>query len=290
MMSIAEVRLALKRNGFTPVSCIGKIPIGTGWQTGSEIPEAELARAGGGNTGVLARDTPGLDIDIRVEEAAIAVEEAAKDWFDGRGAILSRVGLPPKRLIPFKTSTPFPKIRVELAHSSDDTADPAYKPHALEVLCAGQQWIAHGPHQDTRKPYVWHGGYEPWGAIKRDDLPEITADEAQAFTKFCTEMLCEQFAFTLWKQPTVNGHDAAGDAPAPRTGPVDVERELEALAAGENANTVQPRIIPSMLRKGEHPDDVLAYVVDETMTRVGDRLGWNREAERHHVVARILSA
>ena len=55
-------------------------------------------------------------------------------------------------------------------------------------------------------------------------------------------------------------------------GPVDLDAELQAMTDGKLVNDVQIRIIPSLLRKGEHPDDVLKLVVDETMARVGDRL------------------
>ena len=54
-------------------------------------------------------------------------------------------------------------------------------------------------------------------------------------------------------------------------------------------NAVQTRIIPSLLRKSEHPDDVLELVVRETMERVGKRLNWTREAEVRAVVKRIIS-
>jgi AAA domain len=53
---------------------------------------------------------------------------------------------------------------------------------------------------------------------------------------------------------------------------------------------VHTRIIPSLLRKGEHPDDVLEFIVNETMTRVGAALNWSREEEIHIVIRRIMSA
>jgi RecA-family ATPase len=50
------------------------------------------------------------------------------------------------------------------------------------------------------------------------------------------------------------------------------------------------RIIPSLLRKGEHPDDVLEFVVNETMTRIGTALNWTRAEEIRVVIRRIMSA
>lgn len=91
-------------------------------------------------------------------------------------------------------------------------------------------------------------------------------------------------------KPEGNGHDHAEGEPRPSEGPVEVEAELAAMAEGKSVNAAQIRIIPSLLRKGEHPDDVLKLVVNETMARVGDRLQWSRTVEVHAVIKRILSA
>ena len=68
-------------------------------------------------------------------------------------------------------------------------------------------------------------------------------------------------------------------------GKVDVEAEIASMHDGASTNAAQRRIIPSMLRKGEHPGDVLQFVVDRTMAQVGMRLDWTREAEVKVVVA-----
>jgi hypothetical protein len=62
------------------------------------------------NTGVLAKFTPGLDIDIMDVAAAEAVEALAREHFEERGSIRIRIGLPPKRLIPLRTDEPFSKL------------------------------------------------------------------------------------------------------------------------------------------------------------------------------------
>ena len=72
-------------------------------------------------------------------------------------------------------------------------------------------------------------------------------------------------------------------------GPVDLEAELAAMSAGKSVNATQIRIVPSLLRKAEHPDDVLKLVVDETMERVGSRLAWSRDVEVRVVISRILA-
>lgn len=74
-------------------------------------------------------------------------------------------------------------------------------------------------------------------------------------------------------------------------GPVDHDAEWAALEAGKSANLVQCRIIPSLLRRAIHPEDVLNDVVDKTMV-IADRcqLGWTRGVEVREVRKRVISA
>src|SRR5262249_52011802 len=60
--------------------------------------------------------------------------------------------------------------------------------------------------------------------------------------------------------------------------------------AGGVTNEAHIHIIPSLLCRGEHPNIVLEYVVNETMTRLGDRVGWSRDKEIKCVTKRIMSA
>jgi RecA-family ATPase len=73
-------------------------------------------------------------------------------------------------------------------------------------------------------------------------------------------------------------------------GPVNVEDEFATMADGASVNAAQCRIIPSRLRAGEHPNDVLELVVDGTMQAIGNTLGWTRDVEARAVIKRILSA
>jgi hypothetical protein len=48
------------------------------------------------NTGIVAKFTPGLDIDILNPDAAAAVEALAREHFEERGDVLVRIGsMPP---------------------------------------------------------------------------------------------------------------------------------------------------------------------------------------------------
>jgi RecA-family ATPase len=118
-----------------------------------------------------------------------------------------------------------------------------------------------------------------WGDDEPVDLTEL-------------EELDELLAEPLLKRKG-NGHDRAEGEPRPadeRRAPIDLDAELAAMSDGKSVNAVHIAIIPSLLRKATHPDDVLTLVVDETMTRVGERLQWSRDAEVHIVIKRILSA
>src|SRR5262245_45959530 len=127
--------------------CRAKRPVLDNW---SEIP-IDLdaagawadARPGELSTGIRTRYTPGFDIDIRDESVAIQVEQALLNMISNGGTILKRVGLPPKRLIPFRCGTPFKKL-VATFRAPDDVV------HKVEVLCDGQQFVAEGIHEDTQ--------------------------------------------------------------------------------------------------------------------------------------------
>lgn len=164
------------------------------------------------NTGMLTERTPAIDIDIRQADAATAVEELARERFDGRGTILVRFGEAPKRALLFRTSRPFGKMQVGF------TA-PGGSPHKIEVLGRGQQLVVAGIHPDTKRPYSWHGGYEP-GAIPRSDLPEIDEREARAFLAQATDMLAKEYNF---QQIKPNGSAAPAGEPTPT---IDVASRL----------------------------------------------------------------
>jgi len=124
MSEPAEVRRRLLAAGYAPTPCIGKAPILKGWQkqhdpTLLEIEQWSRTAPAATNTGILTRTTPALDIDILDPEAAKAVEALARERFEERGYVLTRVGKPPKRCIPFRTEAPFAKILVKRIVSMD---------------------------------------------------------------------------------------------------------------------------------------------------------------------------
>src|SRR5262249_20123503 len=135
---VTELRLALRRAGFDPIPTEGKAPPMEKWQEKFNTTDAEICLWPKTwhfalNTGILAKRTPGLDIDILDEDAAEAVEHLAHKHFKERGKITTRIGLWPKRLIPLRTDEPFAKL-VRTFRAPDGTE------HKIEVLGNGQQW------------------------------------------------------------------------------------------------------------------------------------------------------
>ena len=156
-----------------------------GWQHLEDVSSEQIAGwardwPDATNTGILTKHTPALDLDILDEEAARACEDLVRERFEEHGAVLVRIGKPPKRAILFRTTAPFSKILANV------TA-PNGAAEKIEFLGDGQQLVVAGIHPDTKQPYRWHGG-EP-GQIRRDELPLITADEARALVEDLVELL-----------------------------------------------------------------------------------------------------
>lgn len=74
-----------------------------------------------------------------------------------------RLGRAPKRLLVYRTSSPFRGIRRA----------------PLEVLCLGQQFVAYAVHPDTGQPYAWPE--DGLSELDLESLPVIDAEMAAAF-------------------------------------------------------------------------------------------------------------
>ena len=198
---VPVLRRTLVAAGLTPLPLFGKAPPSYGkngakkglggWQhldgvTSEQIDGWARDWPTAYNTGILTRFAPALDIDICNEAAVIAIEEAVRARFEERGTVPVRIGEPPKRAILFRTDEPFAKILVNLTAPNGSA-------EKLELLGNGQQLVVAGIHPKTKKPYRWHGG-EP-GKIRRDDLPPITGDEAQALIEDLAELLVQDFGY-----------------------------------------------------------------------------------------------
>src|SRR5262249_51801704 len=112
---ITALRLQLRRNGFPSIPVEDKGPRMRGWPEKFDVSEEEVRRwprtyPRARRTGVIAKFTPGLDIDITIEAAAQAAEDKAREFLEEHGDVRVRFGAPPKRLILLRTDEPFKKL------------------------------------------------------------------------------------------------------------------------------------------------------------------------------------
>ena len=120
--------------------------------------------------GIITANTPAVDIDVRDEDVARHMEE----WVHENIAMAPvRVGLPPKRLLLFRTDEPFRKI------NSTIYLDDEGRSTKVEILGDGQQFVAYHIHPDTGEPYEWL--YKD-GPLVTDacDLPVLSVEQARA--------------------------------------------------------------------------------------------------------------
>jgi putative DNA primase/helicase len=206
MTPTTALRHQLCAAGYVPLPLIGKRPVLKDWQKRTDASPGDVDIWEGlypaaTNTGALTRLMPTFDIDITNPDAAEAVEGMVRERFEERGHIPCRVGKAPKRAIPFRTNTPFPKITGAII-APDGSAD-----QKIEFLCDGQQVVLAGIHPDTGKPYAWHYGTP--GPVRLDDLAYISADEAKVLVDDAIELLVRDHGYSRPPDKT-QGNGAAG--------------------------------------------------------------------------------
>jgi hypothetical protein len=200
---VLALRHKLRAAGYSPIPLYGKEPPVYGknntkkglsaWQNLHEVTAEQIEMwlrtwPDAHNTGILTRHMPTLDADILNEEAARAVEDHIRGHCEERGYVLTRIGRPPKRAIPFRTEEPFEKILVNLIAPNGSAGE------KIEFLANGQQVVVAGVHPDTGQPYRWHGG-EP-GSIAREGLPYIREVEARRLVDEIVELLIREFGYS----------------------------------------------------------------------------------------------
>lgn len=183
--------LSLVSNGYRviPIEPGGKAPAaGKGWQS-LHATEAMVRKWGANglanaNIGIITENTPAIDIDIYDAEVADRMEQWVLDNIAGAKSAPRRVGRAPKRLLLFRADDSFRKQQAEYI-------DAKGQKHKLEVLGAGQQFVAYGIHPDTKRPFEWTTFDQPLD-LAVDDLPLLTIEDARAavteFERICAEL------------------------------------------------------------------------------------------------------
>ena len=123
--------------------------------------------------GVNARNTPAIDVDVMDKGVADALSDEIDRIFAGQ-LLMTRTGMAPKFLVPFRSDEPFRKL------TSSVYTDGEHE-HKVEILGDGQQWVAYHVHPDTERPYRWFDGVGEEGIsnVARADLPVLGRESAQ---------------------------------------------------------------------------------------------------------------
>lgn len=147
----ADIAACLKEKGFEPIP----LKYGQKYPTIKDWVNADvtqLVKNWPANHGIGIRTgnaVVGVDLDIYDIDITSMLRETARGYC---GNILSRVGAPPKVLIPAYC----PEIASKIM--SNKWVDEQGVINQIEVLSQGQQFVAYGIHPDTKKPYQWYGG------------------------------------------------------------------------------------------------------------------------------------
>jgi Bifunctional DNA primase/polymerase, N-terminal/AAA domain len=262
----AEIeRLQLHALGYSPVPVKtgDKGPHITGWQklstaTADDIKLWSRNHADHSNTGILTERTPVIDIDLLDKDAGDAVENLIRDRFGDCGTVLVRVGKAPKRAIPFQTARPFGKIQVSLTNASGVNGD------KIELLCDGQQLVAHGIHKDTGMPYAWLGAQ--LHDVERYALPHLSEAEARELVRDIIELLTTEYGYTITsatkKAETGNYNDQSAewgeliDNIVEGSGLHDSTRDLAAkLVSGGLKEGAAVNLVRSIMDRSKAPRD-----------------------------------
>lgn len=232
MMTFGDIAPRLVGNGYSPVPIKPgtKRPPMNEWPS-FRVDDAALAEYRQCGTGLLCGQLLGVDIDVLHCEAAAELQQLARAEL-GNGP--SRIGLPPKILIAYRTSVPFRK-RQTRTFIIDGKAS------KVEALADGQQFVAFAVHPETKAPYRWPHG-DPL-AIPFTDLPAVTEDQIASFIDKA-ELVLAKYGGPEKPEP-VNGKPSA-HCPPPDENPArrayaeaalanEVKAVATAFAGGRNA-------------------------------------------------------
>jgi hypothetical protein len=203
MVTPVDRALQLLAAGYQPVACHGKAPIYGGWQKGGVTAETIRAWASDPrvtNIGVLTGTLIGLDIDVLDAGMSERVKNLALRVLGDTSLI--RVGKSPKQMMGYRIATPIKKkIFVGVANGQT---------HKVEVLGAGQQFVAYGPYPGSLRFYVWPEA--DLASTPFETVPETSSEALEAFGQALVEIIgpppvAPPAASAAPVARPVNGHD-----------------------------------------------------------------------------------
>lgn len=171
-------------NGYRicPIAPGKKAPGYDGWEkskaTAGQLDEWLKGGFQWYGVGIITKDTPAIDIDVRDEDVALKMEAWVREHI---GAAPMRIGQAPKRLFLFRTDSPFRKMRsTKYIDEWDDL-------HQIEILAEGQQFVAYAKHPDTGQPFYWPADGEDPLHIRASELITLNEDQAEALIAYFEE-------------------------------------------------------------------------------------------------------
>jgi hypothetical protein len=188
MTRFADIAGALVASGYRPIPIKpnDKAPAVAAW-TQYQYCEADNARYRACGVGLLCGELRAIDIDVRNEQVSARIEALAKSMLNIDGKAPRRIGQWPKTLLMVR-SDDGPKMSTAPYRLECEMLDD--KPHKVEILGAGQQFVAYGTHPDTGKEYVWNGAGDPT-TVTFDSLPYVDPAELHAFLSAAEQILSE---------------------------------------------------------------------------------------------------
>ena len=190
LISVIPPRATLSPNSKMAASSLGKAPGvryangtwgGYNWRKSvATLKDVQQWIQDGANVGLRAGRFPGLDIDSLNESIVAKVKELA---YEILGPAPVRVGKAPKTLLMYRTDEPFARMRITLEGEKET--------HLIEMLGDGQQYLVHGIHATTLRPYSWH--VEPPDA---SELWPVTAEKVNTLF-LAIKAYYEGLGFTL---------------------------------------------------------------------------------------------
>ena len=131
--------------GYSPCPTTGKVPSqGVGWYEYQYTPQQyELLDTSSCNVGLRCSNVVGLDIDVPDAALAAKVEAVCRKVLKLPKSTPIRVGSAPKRLLVARVNAPTRGWDIKVPGRT-----------LFQLLGAGKQFVIHGTHPDTHKPYT----------------------------------------------------------------------------------------------------------------------------------------
>lgn len=183
MAPVTALRIQLLHKGYEPLPLLGKAPRIPDWQRiaiDRDIIAHWSRQTRWSNTGVRCGAVRAIDIDI-LDPDLSQLLAAECERIVGPNS-LRRIGRAPKTLIPyFADDGAGPKL------STPRFTLPNGNAAQVEILGAGNQFVAYGLHPDTGTEYEWHGG--GLDSVAASDLPRAKLADLQAFLDLAEDLI-----------------------------------------------------------------------------------------------------